>query len=135
MPREFVAAAYRFGHAGVRTRYRLNAELENRFSIFPASSDPTLTAGADNLLGFDPITNNQVIDSWERFFPDTLPLAPAIESHDSAAGEILISDRRLQLEYKLDTTLVDPLGVLPRREVAGEKQLRRQLRVLVNFLI
>ena len=127
LPREFVAAAYRFGHSGVRTGYRLNAGFENRFSIFPASSDPTRTAGADSLLGFDPITNNQVIDSWERFFPDTLPLVLPIESRNSPAGEGAVVDVRLQFAYKLDTTLVDPLGVLPREEVAGEKTTQQAI--------
>ena len=121
LPREFVAAAYRFGHSGVRTGYRLNAGLENRFSIFPASGDPTPTAGADSLLGFDPITNNQVIDTWARFFPETLPKVLPEESRAEAAGDTPVGEPpRLQFAYKLDPTLVDPLGVLPRREVAGE---------------
>ncbi|MFM9921724.1 peroxidase family protein [Variovorax sp. H27-G14] len=120
LPREFVAAAYRFGHSGVRTGYRMNAGTGNRFSIFPASNDPTTTAGADSLLGFDPITNNQVIDDWGRFFPKTLPLVLPTESRATAADETESVAVRLQFAYKLDPTLVDPLGVLPRAQVAGE---------------
>ena len=37
LPREFVAAAYRFGHSGVRTGYRLNRHT--KLSIFPASNE------------------------------------------------------------------------------------------------
>ena len=122
LPREFVAAAYRFGHSAVRTGYRMNSEPDNRFNIFPSSEDPTQTAGADSLLGFDPVTNNQVIDSWERFFPETLPgLVHPLECREEAADETPNGRERLQFAYKIDTTLVDPLAVLPRKEVAGEE--------------
>ena len=120
LPREFVAAAYRFGHSGVRTGYRMNAVLKNRFSIFPASDDDTKTAGADSLLGFDPVTNNQVIDNWGRFFPDTRPGVLPTENRDKAADDTPDGSMRLQFAYKIDPTLVDPLGVLPRKQVAGE---------------
>jgi hypothetical protein len=120
LPREFVAAAYRFGHSGVRTGYRMNAVLANRFSIFPASNDSTTMAGAESLLGFDPITVNQVIDNWGRFFPATLPNELPKENRSEPADDTPNGAIRLQLAYKIDPTLVDPLGVLPRREVAGE---------------
>lgn len=120
LPREFVAAAYRFGHSGVRTGYRMNNGIDNRFSIFPASNDATKLAGAESLLGFDPITNNQVIDNWERFFPNTLPYAPVTEDRTNAADETKRGEVRLQFAYKLDPTLVDPLGALPIKQIAGE---------------
>lgn len=120
LPREFVAAAYRFGHSGVRTGYRLNAHLDNRFSIFPASNNATTTAGADSLLGFDPISKNQVIDSWERFFPNSLPNELPTEVRKDPAGDTPDGKVRLQFAYKIDPTLVDPLGVLPRMKIAGE---------------
>lgn len=120
LPREFVAAAYRFGHSGVRTGYRMNAGIDNRFDIFPASNDETIKGPADSLLGFDPITNNQVIDNWERFFPETLPLAPVDESKRvKAADETKNGAVRLQFAYKLDPTLVDPMGALPINQIAG----------------
>jgi hypothetical protein len=120
LPREFVAAAYRFGHSGIRTGYRMNAVPANRFSIFPASDDSTTMAGAESLLGFDPITVNQVIDNWGRFFPTTLPNELPKENRSEPADDTPNGAIRLQLAYKIDPTLVDPLGVLPRREVAGE---------------
>lgn len=120
LPREFVAAAYRFGHSGVRTGYRLNSVTEKGFNIFPSSEDNTPKAGADSLLGFDPVTNNQVIDTWGRFFPETLPGVLPTESRETAADETPNPRERLQFAYKIDPTLVDPLGVLPRTQVAGE---------------
>lgn len=120
LPREFVAAAYRFGHSGVRTGYRMNKGLDNRFDIFPASDDGTKLAGSKSLLGFDPITNNQVIDNWERFFPTSLPLATVNEARKKPAGKTKHPDVRLQFAYKIDPTLVDPLGALPVKQIAGE---------------
>ena len=49
LPREFVGAAYRFGHSGVRFGYRLNTTT--RLSIFVSSNHPE----RDSLLGFDPL--------------------------------------------------------------------------------
>ena len=120
LPREFVAAAYRFGHSGVRTGYRMNASIGSRFSIFPSSEVNTKNAGSESLLGFDPVTNNQVIDSWERFFPISLPYEPVTEDRAEPADEDERVAMRLQFAYKIDTTLVDPLGVLPRVPVAGD---------------
>jgi Animal haem peroxidase len=130
LPREFVAAAYRFGHSGVRTGYRMNAGPNNRFDIFPASTDDTKKAGAESLLGFDPVTNNQVIDSWERFFPTTLPLVLPTEDRSKAAGTKKDGSVRLQFAYKIDPTLVDPLGVLPRVPVAGEATTEQALKAI-----
>ncbi len=133
LPLEFVGAAYRYGHSGVRTGYRMNAQVDiknaqgkvttkgGRFSIFPASNDATKNAGADSLLGFDPLPSNQEIDHWGRFFPDYLPngfgendlLPKAVDETENTAV-------RLQFAYKIDTNMVDPLGVLPRGPIAGE---------------
>ena len=68
-------------------------------------------------MGFDPLPNNQVIDFWGRFFPEN---TPPVESRDIAADETPNGQIRLQYAYKIDPTLVDPLGVLPRQQVAGE---------------
>jgi Animal haem peroxidase len=89
MPVEFSVAAYRFGHSMVRPRYRLNQTIER--PIFSG----TLGDNAD-LGGFRPIPANWAID-W-RFFIDL----------DHAAGPVTP-----QLSYKIDTSLVNPLGSLP----------------------
>jgi Animal haem peroxidase len=127
LPREFVVAAYRFGHSGIRTGYRLNGDLRDkskgtRLSIFAPSrkldtNETTLPpydpSFQDSLLGFDPLPKNHVIDNWERFFPNKLPFdIPSEQCHppkdDTPDGTL-----RLQFAYKIDTTLVDPITVLP----------------------
>jgi Animal haem peroxidase len=110
LPREFVVAAYRFGHSGVRFGYRLNAGLDNRFSIFAPSNDPN---DDRNLLGFDPLPKSQEIDDWGRFFPSTNPLDLPDGLGEPLDVEVKDPTVRLQFAYKIDTTLVDPLTVLP----------------------
>ncbi|MCW5316058.1 hypothetical protein GTQ43_20230 [Nostoc sp. KVJ3] len=109
LPREFVVAAYRFGHSGVRTGYRLNKET--RLSIFPSSENPK--PDDDSLLGFEPLPKTHVIEDWGRFFPNTKPGVFPTKFPDEPAGETPNPEVRLQFAYKIDTTLVDPLGVLP----------------------
>ncbi|MEH2116012.1 peroxidase family protein [Nostoc sp.] len=109
LPREFVVAAYRFGHSGVRTGYRLNKETS--LTIFPSSEDPK--PDNDSLLGFEPLPKAHVIDDWSRFFPNTQPGVFTHEDRSKAADDTINTEVRLQFAYKIDTTLVDPLGVLP----------------------
>jgi hypothetical protein len=127
LPREFVVAAYRFGHSGVRAGYRLNGDLRDkskgtRLSIFSPSrkfrSDETVLplydpSFQDSLLGFDPLPKNHVIDNWERFFPNKLPSDIPSELGTPPDDDTPDGTLRLQFAYKIDTTLVDPLGVLP----------------------
>ena len=109
MPREFVGAAYRYGHSGVRTGYRLNPQTS--LTIFPGTAPPP---PADSLLGFDPLPISHVIDSWERFFPASPPGADINITGRVAAGDTPAPlPPLLQYAYKLDSTLVDPLAALP----------------------
>lgn len=118
LPREFVAAAYRFGHSGVRTGYRLNGKpgRNNGFVglIFDRSNEPE-----NSLVGFDPLPGNHVIDTWARFFPsDDLPAGTGEKSNEGTTsdfGDGGDGKIRLQYAYKLDTTLVDPLAELPSK--------------------
>jgi hypothetical protein len=89
MPVEFSVGAYRFGHSMIRPRYRLNPTIERPiFSNFPY--DDTADLG-----GFRPIPAGWAID-WQIFI-----------DLGRDAG------RKPQLSYKIDTSLVHPLGDLP----------------------
>jgi hypothetical protein len=92
IPIEFSAAAYRFGHSMVRPAYRLNTTLPDPFPIF---GDSELTS----LTGFREFPSPWAID-WSLFFK----IRPASPSSGRD---------RLQQAYKIDTSLVNPLGHLP----------------------
>jgi Animal haem peroxidase len=125
LPREFVVAAYRYGHSGIRTGYRLNGDVEDqakgtRLSIFPPSSRPEDSvlppydsSFQDSLLGFDPLPKSHVIDDWGRFFPETLPTDIPSNLCTPPKDDTPDGTLRLQFAYKLDTTMVDPMTVLP----------------------
>jgi hypothetical protein len=90
MPLEFSVAAYRFGHSMVRPIYRLNQTADRR---------PIFSADGKDLRGFRPIPPELAID-WSLFFRLN-PNAPAT------------GQGRVQPAYKIDTSLVNPLGSLP----------------------
>jgi hypothetical protein len=116
LPREFVVAAYRFGHSGVRTGYRLNNETTR--NIFQNADQVANPTSDDSLLGFDPLPKSHVIDDFGRFFPSQSPSSPSVSLGDPPQTDpdgkpIANSNVRLQFAYKIDTTLVDPLTILP----------------------
>jgi hypothetical protein len=96
MPLEFSGAAYRFGHSMVRPGYRLS-ETVPPLPVF--GSEP-----GSSLTGFHEFPGNWAMD-WARF-ADLGPLDSGGPNGGDAAN-------RLQLAYKIDTSLVDPLGSLP----------------------
>ena len=102
MPLEFSAAAYRFGHSMVRPGYRLNNEVKPLL-IFAQNSGP-------DLRGFKAPRANWAID-WRRF-ADLAPLdyGTLIDNPDQNNPK---NQNRLQLAYRIDTSLVNPLGALP----------------------
>jgi Animal haem peroxidase len=104
MPVEFSVAAYRFGHSMIRPRYRLNTTIER--PIF--SADPGATA---DLGGLRPIPSDWAID-WQ-FFIDLNHGAGPPAAGPAAGGPSSPVVRRPQLSYKIDTSLVNPLGHLP----------------------
>ena len=91
IPVEFSVAAYRFGHSMVRPQYRLNTTLKDRIEIFARSSP--------DLSGFREYPAEFAID-WSLFFQMTpRPKQVGID--------------RLQPAYKIDSSLVNPLALLP----------------------
>jgi heme peroxidase len=92
MPVEFSVAAYRFGHSMVRPIYRLSQSIP-RFPIF------NLPGQGESLVGFRDFPHNWAIE-WELFFN--------AGNNPPATGPA-----RVQPAYKIDTSLVNPLGTLP----------------------
>jgi Animal haem peroxidase len=105
MPVEFSVAAFRFGHSMIRPDYRLNEETPRRPLFLPRDSDGTRVDGTADLRGFRAIPSDWAID-W-RFFIDLDP-----GDHDPAKPEP-------QKAYRIDTSLVSPLGNLPPQIVSG----------------
>jgi hypothetical protein len=109
MPIEFSAAVYRFGHSMVRPQYRLNTTLRDLHEIFSAK-DPE-----NSLVGFREFPSNFAVD-WSLFF------------HMGDAPHF--GKERLQKSYKIDTSLVNPLGKLPKE--IGDKVPSLALRNLIR---
>ena len=110
MPVEFSVAAYRFGHSMVRPVYRLNTKLDGGLDPQKETADEErrgingrffIFAGVHGrgLNGFDQIDQKLAID-WSLFFD----INGSIKN-----GGI----KRVQPAYKIDTSLVNPLGFLP----------------------
>jgi hypothetical protein len=102
MPVEFSGAAYRFGHSMVRPRYRLNQMIER--PIFSNARGQTADLG-----GFRPIPAGWAID-WQFFIDLDHGTGPAAAGPQSGPAV-----RKPQPSYKIDTSLVHPLGNLPAR--------------------
>ncbi|GAA3759515.1 peroxidase family protein [Terriglobus aquaticus] len=109
MPLEFSAACYRFGHSMVRPGYRLNDGDDALLPIFAAG--PSMAGGkATDLRGFEPPQSDLAID-WNRF-ADLSPLAYGTLV-DNPDPTLPANRNRLQLAYKIDTSLVGGLSTLP----------------------
>jgi Animal haem peroxidase len=109
LPKEFVGAAYRFGHSMVRRGYRLNNETKR--VIFVKGSDST----EDSLVGFQPLPASHLIDDWRRFFTPSFAI-PVMNGPEPVENNPAV---RLQWAYKIDPSLVDPLAALPPSVAGG----------------
>jgi len=99
MPVEFSVGAYRLGHSMVRPGYQLNDNVLQ--PIFPVPSQ----GFTEGLTGFRPLIQSWGLD-WGRFIDiDVRPTNAA---------------NRLQFAYRIDTSLVNPLGALPEEVVKAK---------------
>jgi hypothetical protein len=106
MPVEFSVAAFRFGHSMIRPQYRLNTTVERR-PIFLREDEGAHADDATDLGGFRPIPSDWAID-WQFFIDLGRDAGPRVISP--------LDDpipRKPQKAYKIDTSLVSPLGDLP----------------------
>ncbi|OQO03381.1 hypothetical protein B0A48_11639 [Cryoendolithus antarcticus] len=118
IPVEFSVAAYRLGHSMIRPGYRLNDDDATLLPIFPIPPGfPGAPAGgiSPGLTGFQAVAKNRGID-WGRFIDIGTVRARgedpgSIEPPRSPTGDI---KKRLQFAYRIDTSVVTPLSVLPK---------------------
>ncbi len=118
MPLEFSAAAYRFGHSMVRPGYRLNDNIDTLLPIF---GDEGHGHRPHSLRGFMPPKENWGID-WGRFIDiDDRPNGVTLDDDGNVEGsgkkptqsQLDEMKKRLQLAYRIDTSVVKPLSDLP----------------------
>lgn len=113
MPVEFSVAAYRLGHSMIRPGYRMNDDDASLLPIFPVPSEGL----NEGLTGFRPIPAGRAID-WGRFIDiDTRPYGTEDDATDAN------NKTRLQFAYRIDASLVDPLGQLPDAIASDVKSL------------
>jgi Animal haem peroxidase len=96
LPVEFSVAAYRQGHSMVRPGYRLSDTI--LLPIFPVPPD-----FPEGLTGFRAMNPAWGID-WSRF------IDLDIRAYDGAPD---VQKQRLQFAYRIDTSIVNPLSMLP----------------------
>jgi hypothetical protein len=111
MPVEFSVACYRLGHSMIRPGYRLNDAADMLLPIFPAGN---LTKG---LTGFQDMADGRAID-WGRFI-DLDVRDYGKDGEDTTPA----NQKRLQFAYRIDPSLVNPLGGLPPEIASDPKSL------------
>ena len=120
MPLEFSAAAYRFGHSMIRPGYRLNDDKHTLLTIF---GDEGHLPRPRSLRGFMPPEPTWGID-WGRFIDiDDRPNGVMLDDTGNVVGTVPprkptkaekdVMTKRLQLAYRIDTSVAKPLSDLP----------------------
>ena len=106
MPVEFSAAAYRLGHSMIRPGYRMNDTRLLAIFENPAQTQP------GSLAGFQAVAHDHGID-WKRFIDIGPPRPWGGEPKEGQPIGDAEQQQRLQFAYRLDTSIVSPLTVLP----------------------
>src|SRR5215472_16400593 len=122
MPLEFSVAAYRFGHSMVRPGYRLNdgSQVESKDTLLPIFGQKGSPQRPRSLRGFMAPEDDWALD-WARFIdieprPNGVMLDDNGKTPDGKAPspqQLSENRQRLQLAYRIDTSIVFPLGKLP----------------------
>ncbi len=115
MPVEFSVAAYRLGHSMIRPGYRLNDDDTTLLPIFPIlpNTIPDIPAGlSPGLTGFQAMAANRGID-WGRFIDLEGDVRAYGDDPDKVKPANAAMKSRLQFAYRIDTSVVTPLSVLP----------------------
>jgi hypothetical protein len=134
MPVEFSAAAYRLGHSMIRPGYRLNDDDATLLPIFPI---PETVKSAPpggispGLTGFQAMAKNHGID-WGRFIDIGDPRAYGGDP-DVIKRPTEDMKKRLQFAYRLDTSVVTPLSVLPQSLAPDQPRSLAQRNLLRGF--
>ena len=110
MPLEFSVAAYRFGHSMVRPIYRLNTHLKGGDDLLIATPDE-ITRGLDGRFFIFAGVNKRALNGFGEF-PDQWAIDWSLYFDIDGSGH-KGGKQRAQPSYKIDTSLVNPLGFLP----------------------
>ena|SRR5215469_7327742 len=128
MPVEFSVAAYRLGHSMIRPGYRLNDDEKTLLPIFPVPSHGL----PDGLTGFQAMAKNRGID-WGRFIDLDGDIRAYGDDPDKVKPANAAMKRRLQFAYRIDTSVVTPLSVLPPSVVSDPPPSLAQRNLLRGF--
>ena len=110
MPLEFAVAAYRFGHSMVRPVYRLNTRLNGGDDPNNATQDEIDRGLAGRFFIFAGVSGRG-LNGFGRF-PEQWAIDWSLFFDVNGSGQ-LGGKKRAQPAYKIDTSLVNPLGFLP----------------------
>lgn len=130
MPVEFSVAAYRLGHSMIRPGYRLNDDDATLLPIFPVPSQNL----PDGLTGFQEMAKNRVID-WGRFIDIDIRPYGAADPKDPTNPDPKdpANKKRLQFAYRIDTSVVNPLSILPPTVVSDPPPSLPQRNLIRGF--
>jgi len=128
MPVEFSVAAYRLGHSMIRPGYRLNDDDGTLLPIFPVPSQGLM----DGLTGFQAMAKSRGID-WGRFIDLEGDVRAYGDDPDKVKPGNSDMKRRLQFAYRIDTSVVMPLSVLPPAVVGDQPPSLAQRNLLRSF--